>query len=260
MTAYAMQDMTWPEVKEALETVKVAILPVGSQEQHGPHLACNVDIAGAEAFALMLAEKVHPLAMLAPPLNYGISYHHMLFPGSLTLRPETFIQVLIDVATSLRQQGIRRIFVVNGHGGNQSALDIASVKMRADLGMRMSYTLWPVLGEMSIVKDQNVKRHTGHACIYETSLMMHLRPDIVRDEALAEGEMQPPLYGDVSTTGIGGFAYWNEITRNGAFEGAPEATAEIGEKIVQLALERATSFVRQFAQIDVEKQSLMHFK
>lgn len=257
MTAYVMQDMTWPEVKTALKEARVAILPVGSQEQHGPHLACCVDIAGAEAFALRLAENVHPLALLAPSLNYGISLHHMPFPGTLTLRPETFIQVLMDVAESLRQQGIRRIFVVNGHGGNQSAIDIASVKMRVDLGVRMTYALWPLLGGMNVVKDPKATRRTGHACIYETSLMMHLRPDIVRENALAEGEMQPPIYGDVSTVGIGGFAYWNEYTRNGAFGGAPEATAEIGEKIVRLALERATEFVRQFACVDVGEPTSM---
>lgn len=252
MSAYVMQDMTWPEVGDALKNARVAILPVGSQEQHGPHLACSVDIAGAEAFARMLAERVHPLALVAPSLSYGISLHHMPFPGTLTLRPETFIQMMMDIAESFRQHGIRRLFVLNGHGGNQHALDIASVKMRVDLGMRMSYSLWPLLGGTYTALSKAETRRVGHACLYETSLMLHLRPDIVRETALAEGDMQPPLYGDVPTGGIGGFAYWSEYTLNGAFEGAPHATAEIGEKIVRHALNHAAQFLRRFAEVDVD--------
>lgn len=255
MSAHVMQEMTWPEIRDALEEAKLAILTVGSQEQHGPHLACSVDIAGAEAFARRLAEEVHPLAVLAPPLNIGISTHHMPFPGTITLQPETFEQVLMDVASSLHHHGIRRIFVVNGHGGNQHALDIASVKMRRDLGIRMAYTLWPMLGGGGGAGEQLKGKRIGHACILETSMMMHLRPDLVREDKLAEGELQPPLYGDANTGGIGGFVYWNEYTRNGAFEGAPDATAEIGENIAKRALERAVPFVRKFAEIEVDGET-----
>jgi creatinine amidohydrolase len=251
MTAYILDEMTWPEVREALGAAKLAILPVGSHEQHGPHLALSVDIAGADSFARRLAEAVHPLALLAPPLNYGVSVHHMPFPGTLTLQPETFEQVLTDVAASFRQHGIRRIFVVNGHGGNQNALGLASLKMRRDLGVRMAYTLWPVLGGLAVAEHAKGRR-IGHACLFETSLMMHLRPDLVRKDALTEGEMQPPLYGDAPTGGIEGFVYWDELTRNGAFQGATEARAEIGEKMTRVALDQVARFVRGFADVDVD--------
>jgi len=252
---HIMQEMTWPEVRDALQDVKLAIIPVGSHEQHGPHLAMSVDIAGAELFARKLAEKTHPLCLLAPPLNFGISIHHMPFPGTLTLQPETFEKVLLEVASSLRTHGIRRILVVNGHGGNQGVLNTVSVKMRQDLGIRMAYTLWPTVGGTSgggkfaeLLKGRRV----GHACVFETSMMMHLRPDLVREEALTEGEMQPPLYGDVPTSGIDGFVYWNELTANGAFQGAPDATAEAGEFITGAALEKLAAFVTRFAEVEVE--------
>ena len=89
MTAYVLEEMTSPEVRDALADVKLAILPVGSCEQHGPHLALSTDIAASEVFARRLTEQVHPLALLAPPLKFGLSSHHMPFPGTLTLRPET---------------------------------------------------------------------------------------------------------------------------------------------------------------------------
>jgi creatinine amidohydrolase len=251
MNAYVLEEMTWPEVRDALEEVKLAILPVGSCEQHGPHLALSTDIAASEAFARRLTEQVHPIALLAPPLRVGLSSHHLPFPGTLTLRPETFEAVLMEVAESLKQHGIRRLFVVNGHGGNQNALGVVSARMRRDLGLRMAYSIWPMIGAGAVVDDVKGRR-VGHACIFETSLMMHLRPDLVRKDQLAEGELQPPLYGDAPTLGIDGFVYWNEVTANGAFEGAPEAQPEIGEKITKAALEGAAAFVRRFAELDVD--------
>jgi len=251
MDAYIMEDMTWPEVRDALEQVKVAILPVGSCEQHGPHLALSTDIAGSEAVARRLVEEVHPIGILAPSLRVGISMHHMPFPGTLTLQPETFQSVLMEVADSLRQHGVRRLFVVNGHGGNQNALGVVSARMRRDLGVRMAYTLWPIVGAAAGLAEVKGRR-VGHACVFETSLMMHLRPDLVREDELAEGELQPPLYGDVAMTGIEGFAFWDEYTANGALQGAPAATPELGEKITRASLDGLTAFVRRFADIDVD--------
>ena len=251
MTAYIMEEMTWPEVRDALDEVKVAILPVGSCEQHGPHLALSTDIAGAEVVARRLAEEVHPLGILAPSLRLGISIHHMPFSGTITLQPETFQRVLMEVADSLRQHGIRRLFVVNGHGGNQNALGLVSARMRHDLGVRMAYTLWPIVAAGAAAAEVQGRR-VGHACVFETSMMMHLRPDLVREDALAEGELQPPLYGDVPTLGIEGFAYWDEYTANGALQGAPDATADLGEKITRASLDGLVPFVRRFAELDVD--------
>lgn len=254
MPAYVMEEMTWPEVRDALEEVRLAILPVGSCEQHGPHLALSTDIAGAEVVARRLAEQVHPLGILAPPLRFGVSIHHMPFAGTITLQPETFQTVLMEVADSLRQHGIRRLLVVNGHGGNQNALGVVSARMRNELGVRMAYTLWPLVGAAAAVAGAGEAakgKRLGHACMVETSMLMHLRPDLVREDALAEGELQPPLYGDAPTLGIEGFVYWNEVSANGALEGAPEATAELGEKITRASLDGLAAFAREFAELDV---------
>jgi creatinine amidohydrolase len=252
MTAYIMEEMTWPEVRDALGEVRVAVLPVGSCEQHGPHLALSTDIAGADVIARRLVEEVHPLGMLAPSLRFGISIHHMPFAGTITLQPETFQAVLMEVADSLRQHGIRRLFVVNGHGGNQNALGLASARMRRDLGVRMAYTLWPIVGARAAAGAVQAGKRIGHACVVETSMMMHLRPDLVREDALAEGEIEPPIYGDAPMLGIEGFAYWNEYTANGALEGAPDATADLGEKIARASLDGLAPFVRRFAEAPVD--------
>jgi creatinine amidohydrolase len=158
----------------------------------------------------------------------------------------------MEVADSLRQHGIRRLFVVNGHGGNQNALGLASARMRRDLGVRMAYTLWPIVGARAAAGAVQAGKRIGHACVVETSMMMHLRPDLVREDALAEGEIEPPIYGDAPMLGIEGFAYWNEYTANGALEGAPDATADLGEKIARASLDGLVPFVRRFAEAPVD--------
>ena len=131
-----LYEMTWPEVKAALPGIKVAIIPTGSSEQHGPHGTFEVDTARAREFCLLLAERVYPQALVTPCIQIGISPHHMHFPGTLSLRAETYIEVLMDVARSLYQHGIRRFLFVNGHGGNKPALTLVMNRLRHELGVR----------------------------------------------------------------------------------------------------------------------------
>jgi hypothetical protein len=127
---YYLSDMSWPETQQALETVRVALMAVGSTEQHGPNLAMQADTAQAHAFATKLAQRFYPKVLLAPPLHVGISDHHMDFPGSLTLCPETFYAFLHDVIESLSHHGLTKFLLVNGHGGNAATLGMSLVRLK----------------------------------------------------------------------------------------------------------------------------------
>src|SRR5919106_89489 len=126
--------LTWPEAEAALEGAQVAVLPVGSCEQHGPHMTLDTDIAIADAFARRLTDDLGELALLCPPLGYGLSEHHLGFPGKLTLRPATFAGFLSDVVESLVHWDLRRVLVVNGHGGNVAAIRLAARTARREHG------------------------------------------------------------------------------------------------------------------------------
>src|SRR5690625_3178401 len=106
MNKYILKDMTWPEIQEALKKAKVAIVPIGAHEQHGYHIAEGCDSYRAERFCSLLAERCFPNVIVAPTINYGVSPHHMKFPGTITLRPETLIDILEDIVTSLKQHGV----------------------------------------------------------------------------------------------------------------------------------------------------------
>ena len=98
--AHILPEMTWPEAKEALALAELALIPVGSFEQHGPHGTFEVDTGRAYGFGKLLAARMYPQVVLSPVVNIGVSYHHLNFPGTITLRPETFMAV-VYVVTAL---------------------------------------------------------------------------------------------------------------------------------------------------------------
>jgi len=115
--------MTWPEVEEALKRTDVVIIPVGSIEQHAKHLPLGTDSYGAIETCKLIAQKAEVL--VAPAVLAGLSSHHMGFPGTITLTPETFEAVIYETALSLIEHGFRKILIYNGHGGN--AVSVANV-------------------------------------------------------------------------------------------------------------------------------------
>ena len=120
-----LQEMTWKEVKDRIREVDIVIIPIGSTEQHGLALPLGTDSYAAIGLAEEVATKTG--VVIAPPIWFGDSAHHMAFPGTITLRPETIIKVIEDVSESLFRHGFKKIIIINGHrGANLPALDIAT--------------------------------------------------------------------------------------------------------------------------------------
>jgi creatinine amidohydrolase len=112
--------MSWLEVEQALKRTDVVIIPVGSIEQHAKHLPLGTDFYGALETCLLVAQKSE--AVVAPVVLAGLSDHHMGFPGTITLTPETFEAVVYETALSLIRHGFRKILLYNGHGGNTESV------------------------------------------------------------------------------------------------------------------------------------------
>jgi creatinine amidohydrolase len=241
--AYILPEMTWPEVKAALAQARVALLPVGSFEQHGPNGTFEVDTGRAYGFGKLLAARLHPRAVLSPPINLGVSYHHMNFPGTITLRPETFIAVVCDVVRSLHQHGLDTFLILNGHGGNIPALGVIIVKLREELGVKVAWTSFTSLGR-DVIRERVKSESKGHACEGEISQAMYLAPHTVRHEALAPGEFKGYPYRYLGEGYNLAYAYrFDEITANGALGDATLASVELGKEIIDAALERAVEFL-----------------
>jgi creatinine amidohydrolase len=128
-----LQEMKWEEVRDHLQKDDVIIIPVGSTEQHGHHLPLGTDSMVAIALAEDAAKESG--ALVAPPIWYGWSPHHMAYPGTITIRPETLIELMMDVCHSLIYHGFHRLIILNGHRvANMAPLTIAATRLREQTG------------------------------------------------------------------------------------------------------------------------------
>jgi creatinine amidohydrolase len=246
-TPVMLSEMTWPEVKARLPKVKLAILPTGSTEQHGPQLTVDTDIVIATELARRLARQHIPRILVAPPLPVGLSNHHMHFPGTITWSPETFQHCLADTIRALHQHGIPRFLILNGHGGNRSALSTLCTQLRHREDLLVAACTW-----FELVRDvcqKFIPKRRVHADEIETAMGLCLAPRIVRAAALAKGQDHPDPYPhtDASKGGAVEVPYfWEELTPSGAYGDARRATAAMGEELTGAFLERAGEFVEAF--------------
>lgn len=242
-----LADLSWPELHEIRDLVEMVLIPVGSNEQHGPNLALRMDSAGAFEFARRASARMAPRLIVAPAVPWGVSHHHMNFPGTITLTPETFIQILVEVIQSLYHHGFERFMIVNGHGGNVSAMDIATIRARTELEVPFvgACTYFSFLDDA--VKDRyETTAVTGHACEIETSVAMYMMPEIVKRDALAPGQLTKLATGlrsDMRRFGVSIPYTFDEYTLNGAFGDATLASVEFGRDLVESGLDNFCGFI-----------------
>ena len=187
--AFILGQMTWSEVQAALETVRFAIIPTGSCEQHGPNMTMETDAAICYALAERLAQHFYPQALLVPAVPWGVSPHHMSFSGTITLQPETYSALLWDIVTSLKIHGLSHFLFVNGHGGNVAPLKVISMKLRRELEVQVAVMFYMQLAADVIKAGAETKLY-GHACEVEASVGLYLVPHTVKPERVA-GAVHP---------------------------------------------------------------------
>jgi creatinine amidohydrolase len=245
---YELSEMTSSEFRDAARTIEIALVPVGATEQHGPYLALATDYVVAHRLAQAIARRLYPKAIVAPPLPFGFSHHHTGFAGTITIEPETFAAVCIDIARSLKRDGVRRLLFVNGHQGNNAILNVVTNKIYYELGVAAATSFY-FAQAADRVKAHSKTPRVGHACEIETSVLMYLAPEFVRREALECGEMIPTELKHAFNNQPDFLQMplpFHLQTRNGAFGDARLATVEIGRDIVETAIERTLEFIDGF--------------
>lgn len=237
-----LEEMVWPEVESALEAgTRTAIVAVGSIEQHGPHLPLNMDTLDGDELARRVASKLGD-ALAAPTIRPGCSGHHMEFPGTITVPPETLMDVIRSYCRSLDDHGFEYIVLVPTHGGNFGpvkavAPDIAreieaTVLPIADLDEHMQL-LNEGLTEAGIEYDQDVI-HAGAA---ETAMVLAMDEGLVRTEQFERGPE-----GDISPARLLSEGF-RSITENGVLGDPNHATVEAGERIIENVVETYVDYI-----------------
>ncbi len=182
-------ESTRKEIRERMEsgTLKAAIVPTGSTEQHNEHLAMIQDTASAVLVAQHAALKLYPQAIVSTPVPVGISPYWMERKGTLTLRPETFLAFVYDVCDSLRAHGFKAIYIVNGHGGNDKPLKSHVTEWRQKLGVHLdACSYWDAYTSSEAAKSETarlmqsgIERVPGHSAEFETSVALAAFPERV---------------------------------------------------------------------------------
>jgi creatinine amidohydrolase len=237
-----MEEMAWPEIKAAIERgFTTAVVGVGSTEQHGPHLPTMTDARIGDEVAHLVALKLGE-AMQARTVDVGVSEHHLTFPGTLSLRPETLKMILRDYVESLVRSGFKRIVFVPTHGGNFATVEQVIVESReAHPGVEaIGYTdllgLTGFLNQASAEYGVTAEESGAHAGENETSMMMALEWDLVVPERFAPGYLGPLGEREVKIVLERGMPC---LSANGVLGDPREASAEKG----RVYLERLADFL-----------------
>jgi creatinine amidohydrolase len=219
----------------------LAILPVASTEQHGPHLATGVDgfLCGevCRRAAVKLEER-GVRAVVAPTLWIGLAEHHVALGGSFTLTVPTYHAVLREICRSILRAGFTRLVIVNGHGGNMTALHALTVELTRELDSPIATTSYWVIAEEAYADILEDQRSILHACEGETSMMMAIQPDLVARDRL--GEAVGPAgtrAGTVLQMPLNRWRSFKEITPSGVIGDARRASAEKGERLFEASAE-----------------------
>ncbi|HEX7003674.1 MAG TPA: creatininase family protein [Trueperaceae bacterium] len=248
-------DNTSPSLGQAIAEDPIVVVPVGSIEQHGNHLPVGTDGFAVEAVARRAVEswQGRRKVFLLPTLWTGLSPHHMNLPGTITLRSETFISVLEDICISLLHHGVRRILLLNGHGGNISAMDVALARLgerKLETERVVALTYWHLVASRAAEMRESRVGGTGHAGEFETSLMLATQPDQVKlDEAQVAYPELPSGY--LSTDLFEGaparrYIPFDKLSSSGTFGDPSLATLEKGERILRVCSEELLAFLHDF--------------
>lgn len=244
----ALSTLTTVEAASAIARASVALIPIGATEQHGPHLELRTDIAIATDLARRIDEAMGPRSILCPPMAYGLSEHHLGFAGTLTLRPATLLAFLRDVCESLVANGITKVVVVNGHGGNTDATRLAAREIGRDIGCSVAHLMWgQLIGDLTPAYFEPGHRY-HHACEIETSLAMVCDPALVRRDAVQGPSEIAPLdgYTDSPAGRVDVPQPFSAWSANGALGDPRRATETIGRTLVDAFVERAVDFTTHF--------------
>lgn len=174
-----LSEATWTDVAE-LDT-DLALLPVGSTEQHGPHAPLGTDAFNAETIADAGATAFDGEVLVAPTIPVGVAEEHRNFDGTLWVSPDTFRAYVRETIESLASHGFTRVIVVNGHGGNVEALaEVCRRVSRAGGAYAVAFTWFNAVGEHS--------SKMGHGGPLETAFLRHTHPDLVREDRISDAQ------------------------------------------------------------------------
>jgi creatinine amidohydrolase len=242
---HLVEEMNAIEVRKTINEKTIAILVFGACENHGDHMPFGSDFIFPTEVAKRVATKVRNVIVL-PAIPYGVSLHHDKFQMTMSINAETLVTIISDLLTSLIQNKIRRVLIINGHDGNIAPIEIASRSIKnkhPEVTIACLESWWILVGQLK--KDLfEVWNGLGHGGEAETSAVLAVRPDLVNIE-YAPKEVIPKLPENIRI-----FWKFDELTSTGATGSPQKANVRKGYEILQMIEDVLLSFIKEMESSD----------
>ena len=246
-------EQRWPDIEAVDKNIPV-LIPLGSCEQHGHHLPVFVDSVQVTAIAEQAESALGDRVLLLPTLWLGSSHHHKDFPGTVSVRPSLYSEMIKEIAGGILDAGFRRLLFINGHGGNKvpAAQALSELVCESDAAddAYLALLSWWELDHQALGEGMETES-ISHACEYETSLMLKLRPDLVQQDLAREAPMA--LNNEwVQSEGVVGsrvavFRRFHRWTAAGSMGKPSAGTPEKGARLLNVASSALVQLVEDLA-------------
>lgn len=246
-------EQSWSQIAE-IDKETVVVIPLGACEQHGRHLPLSVDSLLIEEMADRLDEKLGRTILTLPVLWLGSSHHHIDFPGTVSVPPDLFGQMIRSITQCVLKAGFRRLFFLNGHGGNETPAanalsQLAMTSDEAEAAQIVIGSWWKVAAKA--LDPEKLKMTTpglSHACEYETSCVLAIREDLVRMSEIRSTDRTVDSPWAMAGLGgkLNGFRRVRRWTSSGATGVPAAATREKGEQILEGVTELLATVIEEF--------------
>jgi creatinine amidohydrolase len=256
---YRYEEFTWPEIREAAAQKRVVVLPVGTVEQHGPHLPLVTDVLTATEVSRRAVEQMAREAVLMPPVYYAFNVHHLDFPGTIAVEGPTLVNYVTDIGKSLAHHGFRKILLVNGHGSNVPFLDVAARNITNQTEAICAMVPWWSLVPRELFQELRESEFPGgmaHGGELETSVLLYLRGDLVQfEKARRDINYQPTefFYWDLQVPSPVFFQEWfSRYSKTGTLGDPTKATREKGERFVEAVVGQLVRLLKDFRAREIQ--------
>jgi creatinine amidohydrolase len=235
-------DLTWPELRDLPRDRTLVLAPIAACEQHSLHLPTFTDTLLVTAVAEGVEQRLADRVLLLPTQWFGASHHHLRFGATLSASVDTHIDMLCDALRPLLDDGHQRLMLLNGHGGNIDTMQVALRRLQPSYRERQltAASYWDIAEKELGACVEGPRKTMGHACEFETSMVLALRPELVKRERIRD---DPPAI-DPALRGLYVAEDMKQRTDHGAVGYPERASAAKGRTMLQASIERTVEVVQ----------------
>ena len=236
-------ELTWPLLRKVPRESTVVLAPIAACEQHSSHLPTYTDTLLVTAIAEAAEQRLSQQVLLLPTLWFGASSHHLRFGATLSAEVDTHITMIADLLTPLLEDGYQRLLVLNGHGGNIDTMHVALRRLQPRYRDRLlsAASYWEIADKELAALAQGPRKSMGHACEFETAMVMALRPELVRRDDIQD---DPPIE-EPALRGLYLALDMKQRTDHGAVGYPERANAEKGRAFLAAAIDRTVEVIQE---------------